>query len=154
MHQTVSPLTLVLANTFAPAVIIAIVALVFVPGSTVPRGIPSSLIWKRKLWELHTGWLGLGLSLASAWFITNGIKNLCGKPRPDLISRCQPDLANLAEYIVGGIANTTSNGQLVSGAICKNSDNALLQDGFRSFPSGHSSSSAAGTLSSPSSFAS
>ncbi len=69
-----------------------------------------------------------------------------GKPRPDLLSRCQPDLAHLSDYIVGGIANVSSNGQLVSAAICKNTDDAMLNDGFRSYPSGHSSSSAAGLI--------
>lgn len=135
-----------MANTAAPIVIIIIIALVFVPGATVPRGTPKSLIWRRKLWELHIGLLGLGLSVIAAFFITNGMKNMFGKPRPDLLSRCQPDLANLSKYIVGGIANVSSNGQLVSGDICKNPDKAFLDDGFRSYPSGHSSSSAAGLL--------
>lgn len=129
-----------------PVVLIAIIAIVFVPGATVPKGTPKSLVWKRKLWELHTGWLGLALSLVSAWFITNGLKNLMGKPRPDLLSRCQPDIANLGSYVVGGIANISSNGQLVSGAICKNPDTSLVNDGFRSFPSGHASFSAAGLV--------
>ncbi|OIW34975.1 hypothetical protein CONLIGDRAFT_567963 [Coniochaeta ligniaria NRRL 30616] len=144
IHETVPTWLLVTCSAVIPVVLIAIVAIVFVPGATVPKGTPKSLIWKRKLWELHTGWLGLALSLISAWFITNGMKNLFGKPRPDLLSRCQPDLANLSTYVVGGIANISSNGQLVSAAICKNTDKSMLDDGFRSYPSGHSSSSAAG----------
>lgn len=133
-------------NTALPVVAIAIIALVFVPGATVPKGVPRSLIWKRKLWELHQGWLGLALSCAAAWLITNGMKNMFGKPRPDLIARCQPDIEHLAKYIVGGIANSSSNGQLVSGNICTNQDKAILDDGFRSCPSGHASSSAAGLI--------
>jgi membrane-associated phospholipid phosphatase len=133
-----------MANTVAPVVIICIVSLILVPGATVPRGTPKTLIWKRKLWELHIGLLGLVFSLVSAWIITNGMKNLFGKPRPDLLSRCQPDLAHFSDYIVGGISNISSNGQLVSGDICKNPNKAVLDDGFRSYPSGHSSSSAAG----------
>lgn len=82
--------------------------------------------------------------MVSQWFIINGLKNICGKPRPDLLARCQPDIQNVARYVVGGISNITSNGQLVSAAICTNSDTAMLNDGFRSYPSGHSSSSAAG----------
>jgi membrane-associated phospholipid phosphatase len=115
-----------------------------VPGSTVPRGTPQSLIWKRKLWELHTGWLGLALSVVSAWLITNGMKNMFGKPRPDLLARCHADIDNIAKYIVGGYNNFSSNGQLVRAEICTNPDKAILDDGFRSYPSGHSSSSAAG----------
>jgi hypothetical protein len=102
-----------------------------VPGSTVPKGTPKSMIWKRKLWELHVGWLGLALGLISAWFITNGMKNLFGKPRPDLLARCQPDLENIAKYVVGGLVGQTNSGQLVSAAICQNTDADILDDGFR-----------------------
>ncbi|KAK3330318.1 PAP2-domain-containing protein [Apodospora peruviana] len=145
-HETVPLWLLVCCSVLAPIVIVAIISLIFVPGATVPRGTPKSLIWRRKLWELHVGWLGLALSIVSAWLITNGMKNLFGKPRPDLLSRCQPDIANLSQYIVGGFANTSSNGQLVSAEICKNTDRDKLDDGFRSYPSGHSSSSAAGLI--------
>ncbi|KAL0469188.1 PAP2 superfamily domain-containing protein [Neurospora intermedia] len=133
-------------SVIAPIFFIAVISLIFVPGATVPRGTPKALIWKRKLWELHIGWLGLALSIASAWLITNGMKNLYGKPRPDLLSRCQPDLANVAKYIVGGYANSSMNGHLVSANICMNPDKAKLDDGFRSYPSGHSSSAAAGLI--------
>lgn len=145
-HETVPNYILIIASTLAPIVVILIIALVFIPGTTVPGGITQSLIWKRKLWELHIGWLGLALSRSSAWFITSSIKNLLGKPRPDLLSRCQPDTANTAQYVVGGIANVSSNGQLVSAAICRSTNDDILRDGFRSFPSGHASSSAAGLI--------
>ncbi|KAK3337303.1 PAP2 superfamily-domain-containing protein [Cercophora scortea] len=145
-HETVPLWLLVVCSVVVPIVIVAIISLVFVPGSTVPRGTPKALIWKRKLWELHAGWLGLALSVVAAWLITNGMKNLFGKPRPDLLSRCEPDIHNLAQYIVGGISNSSSNGQLVSADICKSTDKAKLDDGFRSYPSGHSSSSAAGLI--------
>jgi membrane-associated phospholipid phosphatase len=134
----------VIVAIIVPIGIIIIVCLVFVPGATVPAGTPKSLIWKRKLWELHMGLLGLALSIIGAWFITNGMKNLFGKPRPDLLSRCQPDLDNLQRYIIGGLRTATTSGQLVSPNICKNPDKHTLDDGFRSYPSGHSSSSAAG----------
>ncbi|KAI0197725.1 acid phosphatase/Vanadium-dependent haloperoxidase [Astrocystis sublimbata] len=148
-RETVNSALLLTFNAGVPIVIILIVALVFVPGRTVPKGTPSSLVWKRKLWELHTGWLGLALSLVAAWIITQGMKNLFGKPRPDLLDRCQPDLANIAKYIVGfqgATGNTTYTGQLVRATICQNKDKAFLDDGFRSYPSGHSSSAAAGLI--------
>lgn len=136
-----------------PVFIIAAVCLVLVPGNTVPKGTPKSLIWKRKLWELHVGWLGLALAHVGAFFITNGMKNMFGKPRPDLLSRCQPDLENIQNYIVGGtfpnitgLTGQTGFGQLVSAAICTNTDTHTLDDGFRSYPSGHSSASAAGLI--------
>lgn len=81
------------------------------------------------------------------------MKNLFGKPRPDLLDRCQPDILNVADYIVGfhtpaddGSLNGIYNGQLVSANICKNPDRHFLDDGFRSYPSGHASSAAAGLI--------
>lgn len=147
----------VVISVIIPIILIAIISLVFVPGATVPRGTPKSLIWQRKLWELHAGWLGLALSVCCAWIITNGMKNLFGKPRPDLLDRCQPDLANLSKYIIGGLYRNNATraisnvGQLVSPNICKNPDKPLLDDGFRSYPSGHSSSASAGMNQTPSS---
>ncbi|KAF3012375.1 hypothetical protein E8E14_007949 [Neopestalotiopsis sp. 37M] len=143
-HETVSSALLLTCNAAIPIAIILIVTLIFVPGPTVPKGTPASLIWKRKLWELHAGWLGLAMSLCGAWFITSGMKNMFGKPRPDLLSRCQPDYANIANYYVLKVNGSLSG--LVSADICKNTDKSLLDDGFRSYPSGHSSSAAAGLI--------
>lgn len=144
LDETVSPRSLVIATVLVPVVVIVFVSLVFVPGVSAPYGIKRSFIWRRKLWELYASLLSYGLGMASQWFITNGLKNICGKPRPDLLARCQPDIQNVASYVVGGIANITSNGQLVDATICTNTDTSLLNDGFRSYPSGHSSSAAAG----------
>lgn len=104
------------------------------------------LIWKRKLWELHVGLLGLALSLVSAWFFTQGMKNMFGKPRPDLIARCKPDLENAEKYVVGGLEFTNMAGLLYSADICTETDSYKLDDGFRSYPSGHASSAAAGLI--------
>ena len=79
--EKVSTATLILCGLAAPAIIIFLVTMLLVPGPTVPKSTPKGLIWRRKLWELHTGWLGLGLSLAAAFLITSGMKNLFGKPR-------------------------------------------------------------------------
>ncbi|KAI4266022.1 MAG: hypothetical protein LQ337_008909, partial [Flavoplaca oasis] len=107
-HEKISNAVLFILSLVFPAITIFVVAIVFVPG-------PSGLAWaaskqtgqtlKRKLWEWNTGWLGLGLSLAISFFLTQGMKNLFGKPRPDLLSRCDPDYANQAEYAVGGYPN-------------------------------------------------
>lgn len=144
VHETVSSRNLAIATVAVPVATIILVSLVSVPGLSVPSGTPRTLVWRRKLWELYASLLSYGLGMASQWFIINGLKNICGKPRPDLLARCQPDILNVARYVVGGIANITSNGQLVSADICTNTDTSILNDGFRSYPSGHSSSSAAG----------
>lgn len=144
--EKISTATLILCGLVAPAIIIFLVTILLVPGPTVPKSTPKALIWRRKLWELHTGWLGLGLSLAAAFLITGGMKNLFGKPRPDLLSRCNPDLSNISKYAVGGFPNTQEGYLLVSAAICQNTDESIMDDGFRSFPSGHASFSAAGLI--------
>ncbi|KAG8412623.1 hypothetical protein J3459_015841 [Metarhizium acridum] len=53
-----------------------------------------------EMWKFHAGLLGLLLSAVGAFFLTNGTKNLLGKPRPNLLGRCQPDLANVVDFIV------------------------------------------------------
>ena len=85
------------------------------------------------------GWMGLALSLATTALITNGLKNLVGHPRPDLIARCNPDLANGPRFVLGGVNDNISEGTLVSWTICRQTDMSILKDGFQSFPSGHSS---------------
>ncbi|QPG99320.1 hypothetical protein C2857_001474 [Epichloe festucae Fl1] len=140
--ETVPSWLLVVLCALCPVIVIFIVSLALVPGSTVPKSTSQAYIWKRKLWELHVGWLGLLMAVGSSFFFVSGIKNMCGKPRPDLLSRCQPDLANAAQYIVGGLNGT----RLYSGDICQQADSHKLDDGFRSYPSGHSAASAAGLL--------
>ncbi|CAN8099071.1 unnamed protein product [Discula destructiva] len=146
VNETVPPWLLLTLCAALPIVVIPIVSLIFVPGHTVPRGTPASLIWKRKLWELHVGWLGFALAISATFFITNGMKNMCGKPRPDLLSRCNADLDNFANYVIGGLNVADGYQRLVSADICRGVDGIDLADGFRSYPSGHASSSAAGLI--------
>ena len=139
-HEKVTSATLIVVSVIAPGVIIFLVCLFFVPGPTVDRRIPRALVWRRKLWEWNNGWLGLGLALATAFIVTDGMKNLFGKPRPDLLSRCNPDLSRIRDFAVEGYSRQPSGGiLLVSHLICRRRD--LLKDGFRSYPSGHASSS-------------
>lgn len=133
-------------NAIIPILVILVVTIIFVPGATVPRGTPKTLVWKRKLWELHVGWLGLALSLVLAWFFTQGMKNMFGKPRPDLLARCEPDIDGAADFVIGGFAGENVLGRLYSADICQSNDKEKLDDGFRSYPSGHASSAAAGLV--------
>lgn len=57
-----------------------------------------------------------------------------------------PDLANVAAHAVSGYPNVLSGSQLVSHTICTNTDSHVMNDAFRSFPSGHSSFSSSGLI--------
>ncbi|KAL2808904.1 PAP2 superfamily-domain-containing protein [Aspergillus granulosus] len=129
-----------------PLVMILIVTFIFVPGATVPRHTPTGLIWRRKLWEFHICTLGFATAHIIAFFFTQGMKNLFGQPRPDLLDRCQPDVDNARDHAVGRFAGESLAGQLYSASICQQEDLNILDDGFRSYPSGHSSASAAGLV--------
>jgi len=122
-----------------PAAIIAIYSLVVdglfshhteeaSPGGSGRSG-RSRYRMKHRLWELNCGILGLLLSEGAAFVITGALKNATGKPRPDFIDRCQP-LAGSADAKVYGLSSST---------LCNQTNHAILKDGFRSFPSGHSS---------------
>jgi membrane-associated phospholipid phosphatase len=101
-------------------------------------------IWRRAAWEFHISILGLFAAGIATIFMTESLKVMVGKPRPDCLARCQPDTNRVADFVVGGIQNAISTGQLVSKAICTGTDHEKINDGFKSFPSGHSSGAAAG----------
>ncbi|KAF2671325.1 acid phosphatase/Vanadium-dependent haloperoxidase [Microthyrium microscopicum] len=140
--EQISTWLLVLITLILPAIIIFVVCLLLFPARSRDAAVSSKLIWRRKLWELNTGWMGLALSLALQFMLVQGMKNLFGKPRPDLLSRCQPDIANYKNHILSGTAFGTEFNPawvLVGDTICQQTDKSLLNDGFRSFPSGHAS---------------
>lgn len=56
--------------------------------------------WRHELWEWQAGWLGLGVSIVTAFFFAQAVKNLVGKPRPDFLARCNPYTANESAYVV------------------------------------------------------
>ncbi|KAJ4151408.1 hypothetical protein LMH87_012109 [Akanthomyces muscarius] len=145
-HETFSNMLLFVCCGVIPVVVVLVVTLLLVPGGTVPKGTPALLVWKRKLWELQISWLGLLMAVGSAWFFVSGLKNMCGKPRPDMLSRCKPDMDNADKYIVGGYQIQGANGHLYSAAICTETDESKLWDGFRSYPSGHAAASAGGLI--------
>jgi diacylglycerol diphosphate phosphatase/phosphatidate phosphatase len=76
-------------------------------------------------------YLSFLISIVLTSFITDIIKNAVGRPRPDLLDRCKP-------------ATTTKANTLVTIEVCTAHDGHILQEGWRSFPSGHSSFSFAG----------
>ncbi|KAJ9260306.1 hypothetical protein DTO195F2_4596 [Paecilomyces variotii] len=144
VHERVPIQDALLISLVFPAVVIVIYTL-FIDGlfshkkpSTTStsgrRKLSGTYRWKDRLWELNCGILGLLLSQAMAFVITQILKNACGRPRPDLIDRCKPSVTTDPTPL------TLSDYSICTG------DKALLKDGFRSWPSGHSSSSFAGLL--------
>lgn len=75
---------------------------------------------------VHVSILGLIATLFITAFVTDVIKNAVGRPRPDLISRCGPERG-------------TPDHALVSYTVCNATNEHILHEGWRSFPSGHSS---------------
>jgi hypothetical protein len=77
--------------------------------------------------------------------IYTGIKNLSGKPRPDFLAICQPDLSKISSHTVGRYGQKISPLWVnVDRAVCQQPDRGVLNDGLRSFPSGYATSKAQG----------
>jgi diacylglycerol diphosphate phosphatase / phosphatidate phosphatase len=93
------------------------------------------LVWasiaRPGLHKAHVSVLGLLVSLALTSFLTDVVKNSVGRPRPDLIARCKP-------------IGSTPHHILVTIDVCTEKNHHMLHDGWRSFPSGHSSFAFAG----------
>ncbi|GAA5796550.1 hypothetical protein HPULCUR_001922 [Helicostylum pulchrum] len=89
----------------------------------------------RKNWiDFHSGLLGLGLALTMTIMMTDVVKITVGRPRPDLFERCKPP---------PGIQDPPLH--LLNYTICTADPYSYeMIDGFKSFPSGHSSFSFAG----------
>ena len=79
----------------------------------------------------HVTILGFAIALVLTSFLTDLVKNTVGRPRPDLLARCKP-------------AADAPRDTLVTIAVCTEPAHHKLHDGWRSFPSGHSSFSFAG----------
>ncbi|WWD20960.1 hypothetical protein CI109_105438 [Kwoniella shandongensis] len=84
---------------------------------------------RRSFWDGQSGLLGLILGLGLTITFTNIIKITAGRPRPDLFARC---------ILPEGLTTNPVHG-LTSWTVCTQTDDSRLQEGFRSFPSGHSS---------------
>lgn len=145
--ETVPVPALLVVSIIAPGVIIFIVCMLLVPERTAARNHSVSLQWRRKCWEWNTGWMGLGLAVAGAYMVTEGLKDLVGKPRPDFLARCDPDLSLISQYTVSGLGSLVDNAPImVDSGICRNQSNFVRNKGFAAWPSGHASFSWAGML--------
>ncbi|KAG6008641.1 hypothetical protein E4U43_000112 [Claviceps pusilla] len=105
----------------------------FIYASVTPLGILIlyNLITRAPLATHEVTYLPFAISLVLASFLTDIVKNAVGRPRPDLLDRCHP-------------AAATQQNVLVNIEVCETKDSFKLQDGWRSFPSGHSSFAFAG----------
>ncbi|WFD30676.1 hypothetical protein MSPP1_001698 [Malassezia sp. CBS 17886] len=100
----------------------------------------ASCVMKRPFPRLGVGLLGLLLALLLNAAVTNTVKVWIGRPRPDFLSRCRPDMSMAPPTDTGAFQS-----QLVTDAVCMADHTSVqFQDGFKSFPSGHSSMAFAG----------
>lgn len=120
-HERVTAGELFFYASVVPLIVIGAVSLII----TKPQ---------HKVYVTYVLILGLLLSVFSASIITDILKNAFGRHRPDFLARCVPK-------------PDTPKGVLVFAKdVCTTDDRALLLDGFRTTPSGHSSISFAGLL--------
>ena len=142
VKETIPPWLLVVCAVIAPISIMLLWTLVIPPLGSYQRRRwrKGEITWSEKLWDANLSLLGIGLAIASTITVTNSFKNLVGRPRPgnlpaavfvnyiDFLDRCQPLLT----------ATNPSVFSLSTSAVCTRTE--FLKDGYRSFPSGHSSS--------------
>ncbi|RYP81573.1 hypothetical protein DL770_005875 [Monosporascus sp. CRB-9-2] len=106
----------------------------FVYALFVPLGVLlfwNAVVARASFHKQHSAVLGLAISLVLASFLTDIVKNTVGRPRPDLVARCKPAAGTAPDALVGI-------------DVCTETAHHTLHDGWRSFPSGHSSFSFAG----------
>lgn len=86
------------------------------------------------LYSIDTnGPLSIGAAVAYTVFVTEIIKWTVGRPRPDWLGRCQPDTTRVQDALTGTAV------AMFDRSICTSTDRETLDDGQRSFPSGHAS---------------
>ncbi|KAM4063214.1 PAP2 superfamily protein [Hirsutella rhossiliensis] len=109
------------------------VPMVFVYAFVVPLAVflAYGLIYRPPAAKHEATLLSFAISAVLTGFLTDIVKNAVGRPRPDLLDRCRP-------------ASDTKPNQLVTIDVCTAPDGHALHDGWRSFPSGHSSFAFAG----------
>ncbi|KAG0036131.1 hypothetical protein BGZ82_004648 [Podila clonocystis] len=120
-----------------PVWMLAVVA--FAVPAVLMSGI--AVFYKRSYTDVHNALLGLMLTQSLVLIVTDSIKIAVGRPRPDFLDRCLSIYDNEAAGTPIGPLTDPIN-MLSTSAICTHQD--LLRDGFKSFPSGHSSFSFGG----------
>ena len=137
-HERVPTYALMLISIVAPVVLIIVM----------------SMPLRRSVLRTHNGILGtytsfapladhagLLITLVLTGVITNVVKLCAGRPRPDLLDRCQPRSGPPVTD------PNTYHSKLFDDSICTTPHTShRLADGFKSFPSGHASTVFAGMV--------
>lgn len=95
-----------------------------------------------------TGVRAFAIAHSVTQVITTLIKNTLGRPRPDMLDRCKPTLPVSTPPVPGQVMGSEGlrNG-LVTDSVCTAPlSSHVVIDGFRSFPSGHASTSFTGMV--------
>ena len=105
----------------------------FVYALFVPLGvlIAFNMVTRSPATKHEVTYLPFAIAIMLTLFLTDVVKNAVGRPRPDLLDRCQP-------------SPDTKENALVTIDVCTAPQSHRLHDGWRSFPSGHSSFSFSG----------
>ncbi|XP_010681726.2 lipid phosphate phosphatase 2 [Beta vulgaris subsp. vulgaris] len=85
---------------------------------------------RKDVYDFHQATLGLLFSVLITSVITDAIKDGVGRPRPDFFWRCFPDGKDVYHNVTGDVLCTGFK--------------AVIKEGHKSFPSGHTSWSFAG----------
>ncbi|XP_057873678.2 lipid phosphate phosphatase 2 isoform X1 [Cryptomeria japonica] len=85
---------------------------------------------KKNMHDMHHAVLGLLFSVLLSAIITDGVKDVVGRPRPDFFWRCFPDGHAIFKNVTGEVA-------------C-HGDRPAISEGHKSFPSGHTAWSFSG----------
>lgn len=115
-HTKVPTILCIILDTFLPATVIMVVSTVY------------PLRRRNRFRLIHISLLGLALTFVLNGFVTNCLKIWLGRPRPDFLDRCKPR------------ADAPTTG-LVGIEVCTNEEWWTMKEGFKSTPSGHSSTS-------------
>lgn len=111
----------------------------FLYAAGIPLGVIAALSLlitkpKHKFYVTYVSLMGVCIAVLSASVVTDVLKNSFGRHRPDFLARCVPR------------PDAPTDVMVVAADVCTLQNTALLMDGFRTTPLGHSSISFAGLL--------
>jgi len=88
------------------------------------------------LWDIYDAFMAYTLSVVLCGVITTTMKLLYGRPRPDFFNRCFPSIDLDDQNAIASKIASISTLNLVCDS---DSDEKIVEEGRKSFPSGHSS---------------